>query len=56
MINTIKTLPSNGVTSSNLHKRESMERMLEKVDRSTYRKYQKKDLMRETAYLLNMKG
>ena len=54
--------PSNNVCSekskatSDIHDMDALEIMMERVARRVYRECRKEDLMRETAYLLDMKG
>ena len=42
--------------TSDIHDMDVLERMMERVARRVYRECRKEDLMRETAYLLDMKG
>lgn len=52
--------PSNDACSekskaaTDIHDMDVLERMMERVARRVYRECRKEDLMRETAYLLNM--
>ena len=54
--------PSNDTCSekskaaTDIHNMDALEIMMERVARRVYRECRKEDLMRETAYLLDMKG
>ena len=48
--------PTKSKEVMNIHDLDMLEGMMERVARRVYRECRKEDLMRETAYLLDMKG